>query len=106
MVVVLSPCHLQDADPLDSYILSVGNGNFTMDADRSRVQPFLQAMIGNKLKTFSSPSCHDYRFLNCLKHIILGGLPCTRERSLTPNKVARFLEANGYDASSVSSETQ
>eukprot|EP00929_Paragymnodinium_shiwhaense_P076247 TRINITY_DN39169_c0_g1_i7.p1 TRINITY_DN39169_c0_g1~~TRINITY_DN39169_c0_g1_i7.p1 ORF type:complete len:643 (-),score=59.91 TRINITY_DN39169_c0_g1_i7:81-1949(-) len=80
MTVVTSPHHLQAADTLESFLVSVGLGHFTVDADKARIAPFIIAMIRKKLARIPDKLSHEYRLLNCLKSVILRGLPLASPR--------------------------
>eukprot|EP00929_Paragymnodinium_shiwhaense_P039170 TRINITY_DN20598_c0_g1_i3.p1 TRINITY_DN20598_c0_g1~~TRINITY_DN20598_c0_g1_i3.p1 ORF type:complete len:520 (+),score=66.27 TRINITY_DN20598_c0_g1_i3:184-1743(+) len=74
MTVVSSPQHLQAVDSLESYLVSVGAGRFTVESDKARIAPFVQAMLRKKLETISDKRSHEFRLLSCLRFVMLKGL--------------------------------
>eukprot|EP00930_Biecheleria_cincta_P082512 TRINITY_DN72232_c0_g1_i1.p1 TRINITY_DN72232_c0_g1~~TRINITY_DN72232_c0_g1_i1.p1 ORF type:complete len:658 (+),score=76.14 TRINITY_DN72232_c0_g1_i1:46-1974(+) len=76
MTIVRSATDLQHATAVDSYCSPVGQGHFTVEADRKRVAFALQTMVRAKLmSTLDVDSFHEFRILSCMQTVILKGLP-------------------------------
>eukprot|EP00929_Paragymnodinium_shiwhaense_P079870 TRINITY_DN41638_c0_g1_i1.p1 TRINITY_DN41638_c0_g1~~TRINITY_DN41638_c0_g1_i1.p1 ORF type:complete len:646 (-),score=107.59 TRINITY_DN41638_c0_g1_i1:366-2303(-) len=75
MTIVTSPHNLQAVDSLESYLASVGNGQFTVEGDKARIAPFVQNMLRRKLETIEDKRSHKYRLFSCLRFKMMAGLP-------------------------------